>query len=140
MNRYYLLANQSYLCGNSKTFLKFFSVILLLCLIASQTFSNFFIIADYYLNRSYISTNLCENKSKPAMHCKGKCFLMKQLQEQQRKEQAPQSKKAKIENVVFLVTVQSFIFWNQSNEIHFDFYTLLKPYSFKSSIFHPPCI
>jgi hypothetical protein len=35
---------------------------------------------DYSLNRNYIASSLCENKSKTEMHCAGKCFLNKQLE------------------------------------------------------------
>ncbi len=34
---------------------------------------------DYSLNRSFISTTLCENRLKPEIHCAGTCFLKKQL-------------------------------------------------------------
>ena len=35
---------------------------------------------DYSLNRNYIASSLCENKSKSEMHCAGKCYLNKQLE------------------------------------------------------------
>jgi hypothetical protein len=35
---------------------------------------------DYSLNRNYIASSLCENKSKTEMHCAGKCYLNKQLE------------------------------------------------------------
>ena len=34
---------------------------------------------DYSLNKGFIATELCENRSKPEMHCAGTCFLNKQL-------------------------------------------------------------
>jgi len=34
---------------------------------------------SYQLNYTYISTVLCENKDKPALNCKGKCQLNKEL-------------------------------------------------------------
>ena len=34
---------------------------------------------EYSLNKRFIAENLCENKSKPEMHCAGKCFLSKKL-------------------------------------------------------------
>lgn len=33
----------------------------------------------YNLNQEYIINVLCENKSKPELKCKGKCFLKKEL-------------------------------------------------------------
>lgn len=34
---------------------------------------------DYAVNYDYISTQLCENKSKPELLCNGKCFVKKEL-------------------------------------------------------------
>jgi hypothetical protein len=34
---------------------------------------------EYVANYNYISTVLCINKEAPAMHCNGKCHLMKEL-------------------------------------------------------------
>jgi hypothetical protein len=36
-------------------------------------------VVDYALHKEYIAKVLCENKDKPAMHCNGKCHLMKQI-------------------------------------------------------------
>ena len=33
----------------------------------------------YNLNKAYIITRLCENKSNPGLHCNGHCYLSKQL-------------------------------------------------------------
>jgi hypothetical protein len=53
---------------------------------------------DYWVNKSYISNTLCENRDKPMLHCNGKCYLARQLKEQAKKEQrAPDSKKEKFE-------------------------------------------
>jgi len=38
----------------------------------------------FLLNRQYIANNLCENRSKPQMNCKGKCYLKKQMQQESR--------------------------------------------------------
>ena len=64
-------------------------VILFLFSILLQTFSSLFIVANYLLNKEYISKNFCENRDKPKMHCNGKCHLMKQLQKQNKKENSP---------------------------------------------------
>ena len=42
-----------------------------------QTFSKAMIVAEYQLNREYIAKNLCVNKSRPKMHCNGRCHMMK---------------------------------------------------------------
>jgi len=49
-------------------------------------FSRFFVYASFDLNRNYIAKELCENRSKPELHCNGKCFLKKKLQAAEEKE------------------------------------------------------
>ena len=36
-------------------------------------------VADYFANRKYIASVLCENRNHPERHCNGKCHLRKQL-------------------------------------------------------------
>ncbi len=38
---------------------------------------------EYVVNQDYIAEFLCVNKDKSELNCKGKCYLMKQLQEQE---------------------------------------------------------
>lgn len=37
-------------------------------------------VIDYLINKNYIAKNLCVNRDKPKSCCKGKCFMVKQLQ------------------------------------------------------------
>ena len=41
------------------------------------------IIAQYQLNKEYIARVLCENRTRPALHCNGQCYLAKRLKAQQ---------------------------------------------------------
>ena len=45
--------------------LKILASIFLTSVIFIQTFSTYFIKADFYLNQSYITKNLCVNREKP---------------------------------------------------------------------------
>ena len=42
---------------------------------------------DYAINFNYISTELCENKDKPELDCKGKCHLKKEIRKVVKTEQ-----------------------------------------------------
>jgi len=69
-----------------------------------QTFSRWVVKADYVMNQNFIATVLCINKEKPALQCKGKCYLVKQLKEQQQQDQPSQSgKKIKFDTELFSV-------------------------------------
>lgn len=54
-----------------------------------QTFSTLIVIADYEINKNYVTQNFCENKNKPQMHCNGQCHLSKQLQKHEKNENSP---------------------------------------------------
>ena len=93
----------------------------------------------YQINKKYIAENLCENKSRPSMHCEGHCHLQKKLKEdEQQNKDTPNS----------LKNGPELIFWNQP--VHFAFtdsYITFKNKSpnsnlickpFLPGVFHPP--
>jgi hypothetical protein len=120
--------------------LKVLTAILLLTIIFLQTFSSFVIRADYFINKSYIARVLCINKAKPETHCNGKCYLAKQLKQQEEQDQqapAPKWEKFDVQpfflpgspdlsNDQLLVTTK----YRTENE--------MLTFSFHRSIFHPP--
>lgn len=63
------------------------TVFLLLAVFTVLTFSQSFITLNYYIQQDYIASNLCINKAIPQMHCKGKCQLIKKLQQERKNEQ-----------------------------------------------------
>jgi len=63
--------------------------ILLILLIAAQSFSKWCLIAEFQVNRDFIARNLCVNRLNPISCCKGSCFLNKKLAEDESRQQAP---------------------------------------------------
>ncbi len=64
----------------------------------AQTFNQGLLYLDYMVDKAeYLKQ--CENKSRPQLHCDGKCLLMKRIREQEQKEQqkAPEMKVVKAE-------------------------------------------
>lgn len=84
----------------------------------------------------------CVNKSRPQMHCDGRCQLMKKIEEQDKKEQgqAPEMKLASKAEV--LSSTSSFLIsLNFSTSQVKNCFLLLNsgiPVDQPSSIFHPP--
>ena len=118
------------------------STIVLILIVFLQTFSRFVVEADYFLNKSYITKVLCINKDKPKMNCKGKCYLTRQLKEQDKQEQqAPNPKKEKFE-------VQPFFLPKTVDFTNVQFSTLIEYHNEDDShistsphsVFHPPAI
>ncbi|WP_080777741.1 hypothetical protein [Chryseobacterium phocaeense] len=49
-------------------------------------------LVEYAVNYDYISTTLCVNKSKPELHCNGKCYLSKELAKTNGSDSSPLNK------------------------------------------------
>ena len=62
---------------------------LLFALFLSSSVHKAIIFIEYLAYKDYISKELCENRKKPASGCNGKCYLMKQLAKQEKKEERP---------------------------------------------------
>jgi hypothetical protein len=80
-----------------------FTALLLVCAILSANFSRFFVYAGFEFNKNYIAAVLCENRDKPVMECKGKCYLSKKLKQEAEKEKKQQgeSKKTHLQELFF---------------------------------------
>jgi hypothetical protein len=128
------------LCRADTWNLKSFITIFLFLAILIQTFSSFVYDAAYVLNKNYIATKLCINKDKPIMHCNGKCFLAKQQQqEEQRNDKSADTRKEKFEiqffslpSAIILETIFS------KNDIIYNDHVSFSLPDFHTSVFHPP--
>lgn len=105
-----------------------------------QSTSTLWIMASFYVQRDYISKNLCVNRFDAIPVCKGQCYLNKQLKENEKKEQnLPDLKQKEIQ--LFVQNNLSFeftktIFEERLNTLHTKDNFLSSEYVF--SIFHPP--
>ena len=113
--------------------------IFILFAILLQIFSSMTIIVNYTINKDYISKNLCENRNKPKMHCNGKCHLMKQLQKQSKKENAPSNTVKEKNGIQFFNENIGFCFTNPSFTLKsFPDFIIEKTATTSFSVFHPP--
>lgn len=103
-----------------------------------QNFSQAVIMVKYKIDQAYIVRVLCENRDKPDMHCNGKCYLRKKLQQDEQQQQNGTTGKEKYE-VSFIDAPQMFDFaplapssklivYYQDPELHTPLF----------SFFHPP--
>jgi hypothetical protein len=65
----------------------------------AQTFSKTIIVTGYYANTKAYAKN-CENKSKPHMHCNGKCQMIKKLKQEENNDKQNPDRKADNKNEV----------------------------------------
>jgi hypothetical protein len=73
--------------------LKRITAALLLLAFMASSFCRAVIVMDYYTNSTAYAKN-CENKSRPKLHCNGKCQMMKKLQQEEKKDEGNPEKKA----------------------------------------------
>lgn len=106
-----------------------------------QTFSNAVIMAGYYVNTAAYAKN-CENKSKPWLHCNGKCQMKKQLTDENNKDQQSPERKGGNKNEITLSSKSFFATVNVFTAgIKHSYITPLSiGYSVSRTldIFHPP--
>jgi hypothetical protein len=85
--------------------LKQFTALFLLLAFSMLVFNQAVIVVDYYVNNSSFAKN-CENKSRPMMHCNGKCQMMKMLKAEEKKDQ--QNPERRMENKNDVTSSKSF--------------------------------
>jgi hypothetical protein len=66
--------------------MKVFAGSILILLITAQTFCKWAVLLSFQMNRDYIAANLCENRTKPRLHCNGRCVLIKKIKGQEKQE------------------------------------------------------
>ena len=121
--------------------MKLFAVISLSLLMLVQPLSKMLIVAEYQVNKNYIATVLCINKSKPQLHCEGKCQLTKQLAKAQHSEtEVPEFLKIKAE-LPFLNQAFTAIFYPEIKNAPVGFAPYLQSAktALQAAVFHPPC-
>ena len=65
--------------------IKNISALILLLAFSIQCFNRAFIVVDYYSNTEAYAKE-CINKSRPGMHCNGRCAMMKKLKADEKKD------------------------------------------------------
>jgi hypothetical protein len=122
------------------TMLRHFVITILLFSLVFQSLQIVGFTALYELNKKFIAEKLCENRSRPQMHCEGKCCLKKQLAKSAGQQNDNKSPVTKIENLVY--QVESFFSINacchQSLENCFPVTRSNIVKGFYKNIFHPP--
>ncbi|MBK8847393.1 MAG: hypothetical protein IPO27_12945 [Bacteroidetes bacterium] len=122
--------------------MKKFLLLSLVGIMMLSAFRHTMIFVHYLINKQTYATVLCEDKAKPKMNCYGKCHMMKEMKEQDKKDQGPTSSaKEKNETVQFFQKNIHFPFSACFEITKYDsFFLLRKAQSVSFSIFHPPTV
>jgi len=62
------------------------------------------VLGTFVAHREYISRTLCENRARPEMDCRGKCYLKKQFQKQEERERSVFNFLKDLGNAVFVMS------------------------------------
>lgn len=116
--------------------------ILLLLIIAVQSFNKRLVTISFKLNEQYISSVLCENKNKPEMHCNGRCILAKKLKQAEENEQKQRDQNQESTNVLFFCKLHRLKLANCLSALQKasfnSFYLRFRPSPSYNDIFKPP--
>ena len=121
--------------------MKLIAVTIFILLLLTQTFSKWFMVAGYTINKDYIAKNLCENRDKPKLLCNGKCQLAKKMAAE---ESSPNSSNSAVIKLPFSevwcndISTTVVAFFTPDKPLHNSFYLIKETSSFLSSIFRPP--
>lgn len=115
-------------------------VIVFIASFLTHTIGNGFFVVDYYLNTAKYEQN-CINKARPKLKCKGRCQLMKKIQEQEEKQKHEKSIASQtsiiLSDKTYFASVEEIP--NHNEPIPPLFHSKIKLNSFSPFIFHPPC-
>jgi len=123
--------------------MKLIGAIILSFLLLTQTFSKWMVLLDYQVNKEYISQNLCENKSRPMLHCNGKCQLSKKLAAENEQNNNPTSNHTVKTGLSEILFIQPLPVFSLSENVSmrknlYPAYVMVAYSAPLSSIFHPP--
>lgn len=121
---------------------KLVAIVVFTCLLMQMS-SRLLIIGTFYANREYITTHFCVNKDKPQMKCGGRCYLHKELKENDKKNGNALMHPEKFQEFVFIIP--SKLNFSVSTPLTSKkAYTLMRTsqysYSFVPDCFRPPAI
>ena len=103
-------------------------------------------VVNFVVNYDYIAKELCENKSKPQLHCNSKCYLKKELAKASENTNPNSQNKKQIQQeteILFLEMICDITFQNNGLSYHAlvkDNYSNQYSHLNSNSIFHPPIL
>ena len=119
--------------------IKKITIVILLLSLVIQCLQSIGFTGLYLLNKQQIANKFCQNKSKPLLHCNGKCHLRKQVAKSAKEREDKASNSNNINTVVFVVEpFQSFVVSYSTVTSQFVIHTTPPLQGFQTSIFHPP--
>ncbi len=117
-----------------------FSIALIFSIL-TQSIGKLILLSNYHLNKEAIALKYCENKNKPKLHCDGKCYLKKQLKEQDKHEKTSENNTKRLNEVSFCKELSDILpqITSLPTNPH-GLYLDGQIATFYTSTFHPPAV
>ena len=112
-------------------------------LILLQTFSQELMVLDYQVHRERITQLFCLNKTKPQLHCNGKCHLAKQLRKAADAESKAPAGTAKVKYEALAPhrpLISAPVWWPSATHQYAAVAAKAYVFTLAHSIFHPPSL
>ncbi len=98
--------------------------------------------AHFFINRTFISNNLCVNQDKPELMCRGKCYLDKQItKNNERDNKSPvvvNKTKIAIQYIVTDIWLDALAEDNKKKKGVIDYISGNYVFLYDHDVFHPP--
>jgi len=120
--------------------IKYISALVLLLAFSLQCFHKAFIVVDYYQNTNAYAKE-CINKSRPKMHCNGKCAMMKKLKADEKKDADNPERKSENKNETFspfILTINEFTALNITCKKCYPYFNDNRLQTMPRNSFKPP--
>ena len=120
--------------------MKRFISIIFISAIVFQSTSTLWILGSFYINRDYISKNICVNRFESIPVCKGQCYLKQELKEnEQQQKKLPDLKQKEVQLYCQEKNIQeNLIMLKEVTLLKIDYISNFHVSNFSNSIFHPP--
>ena len=120
--------------------IKYISALVLLLAFGLQCFHKAFVVVDYYQNTNAYARE-CINKSRPKLHCNGRCAMMKKLKADEKKDADNPERKQENKNETFTPFILNSEMTETVRTITINTYPVFDDnsiYKMQRSCFHPP--
>jgi len=119
--------------------MKGFIATMLLTGLLMQVFSKQLVMAEYMVNKKFISSVLCVNRNVPGSSCHGKCHLKQELAKDETGQQSGESKSKTAPDTVWIPgSVLNIQFTQAYLRTAFMYEENMALPVFSTEIFHPP--
>ena len=93
---------------------------------------------DFQINKDYIVSNLCVNRTKPITVCGGSCYLQKKLTKDQSAKATSGESSKRLSIALFFQPVKKVFIPKMETGLSHSFLLPIYAFAYHKGVFHPP--